>query len=54
VVVADTSPARRDHVAQHLGLTTSIPPIRCLSSLSATFGGSLAQKVIDATEISRR
>ena len=32
VVVADTSPARRDHVAQHLGLTTSIPPIRCLPS----------------------
>lgn len=32
VVVADTSPARRDHVAQHLGLTTLDPPIHCLPS----------------------
>ncbi len=50
VVVADTSPARRDHVAQHLGLTTLDPSDPLFTEqLSATFDGSLAQKVIDAT-----
>ena len=50
VVGADTSPARRDHVAQHLGLTTLDPSDPLFTEqLSATFDGSLAQKVIDAT-----
>ena len=50
VVVADTSPARRDHVAQHLGLATLDPSDpQFTERLCAAFGGSLAQKVIDAT-----
>ncbi|MCU8665184.1 zinc-binding dehydrogenase, partial [Klebsiella pneumoniae] len=39
-----------DHVAQHLGLTTLDPSDPLFTEqLSATFDGSLAQKVIDAT-----
>ncbi|STV96394.1 alcohol dehydrogenase GroES domain protein [Klebsiella michiganensis] len=50
VVVADTSPARCDHVAQHLGLATLDPSDpQFTERLCAAFGGSLAQKVIDAT-----
>ncbi|MDV2861046.1 zinc-binding alcohol dehydrogenase family protein [Phytobacter ursingii] len=50
VVVADTSAARRAHVDTFLGLTTLDPSAEDFdASLRAAFGGSLAQKVIDAT-----
>jgi 2-desacetyl-2-hydroxyethyl bacteriochlorophyllide A dehydrogenase len=50
VVVADTSAARRAHVDTFLGLTTLDPSAADFdASLRAAFGGSLAQKVIDAT-----
>ncbi|XWJ91701.1 zinc-binding alcohol dehydrogenase family protein [Phytobacter ursingii] len=50
VVVADTSAARRAHVEKHLGLVTLDPSSADFdASLRAAFGGSLAQKVIDAT-----
>lgn len=50
VLVADTSAARRTHVEKHLGLVTLDPSsVNFDASLRAAFGGSLAQKVIDAT-----
>lgn len=50
VVVADTSLARREHVAKQLGLATLDPSHAGFDAqLRAAFGGSLAQKVIDAT-----
>ena len=50
VVMADTSAARRAHVEKHLGLVTLDPSSADFdASLRAAFGGSLAQKVIDAT-----
>lgn len=50
VVVADTSPARRDHVATRLELPLLDPSAEDFDAqLRAQFGGSLAQKVIDAT-----
>ncbi|POT56247.1 galactonate oxidoreductase [Citrobacter amalonaticus] len=50
VVVADTSPARRQHVTSHLGLPVVDPSADDFEGrLRAHFGGSLAQKVIDAT-----
>lgn len=50
VVVADTSPARREHVATRLELPLLDPSAEDFDAqLWAQFGGSLAQKVIDAT-----
>lgn len=50
VVVADTSPARREHVATHLGVAVLDPSAGDFDAqLRAQFDGSLAQKVIDAT-----
>ncbi|HFU8477280.1 TPA: zinc-binding alcohol dehydrogenase family protein [Escherichia coli] len=50
VVVADTSPARREHVATRLELPLLDPSAEDFDAqLRAQFGGSLAQKVIDAT-----
>ena len=50
VLVADTSAARRAHVEKHLGLVTLDPSSADFDAhLRAAFGGSLAQKVIDAT-----
>lgn len=50
VVVADTSPARREHVARCLGVPTLDPSADDFSAqLRAQCGGALAQKVIDAT-----
>ncbi|EGE0307670.1 galactonate oxidoreductase [Escherichia coli] len=50
VVVADTSPARREHVATRLELPVLDPSAEDFDAqLRAQFGGSLAQKVIDAT-----
>ncbi len=48
--MADTSPARREHVATRLELPSLDPSAEDLNAqLRAQFGGSLAQKVIDAT-----
>lgn len=50
VVVADTSPARREHVVSRLGLPVIDPSAEDFDAqLRDQFGGSLAQKVIDAT-----
>lgn len=50
VVVADTCVARREHVQMQLGLDTLDPSqADFVERLRARFGGSLAQKVIDAT-----
>lgn len=57
VVVADTSPARREHVATRLELPVLDPSAEDFDAQLraqfggslAQFGGSLAQKVIDAT-----
>lgn len=50
VVMADTSPARREHVQQCLGVAALDPSAADFTSqLRAQFGGALAQKVIDAT-----
>ncbi|CBG91535.1 zinc-binding alcohol dehydrogenase family protein [Citrobacter rodentium] len=50
VVVADTSPARRDHVASRLALPVVDPSAADFTDqLRAQFNGALAQKVIDAT-----
>ena len=50
VVVVDTSPARREHVIRHLELPVLDPFAEDFDDqLRAQFGGSLAQKVIDAT-----
>ncbi|MEH2922315.1 zinc-binding alcohol dehydrogenase family protein [Samsonia erythrinae] len=50
VVVADTSPARREHVSAHLGLPVIDPSAEDFETqLRAQFGGALAEKVIDAT-----
>lgn len=50
VVVADTSPARREHVASRLGLPVLDPSaVDFDAQLRAQFSGALAQKVIDAT-----
>ncbi|CAG77278.1 putative zinc-binding dehydrogenase [Pectobacterium atrosepticum SCRI1043] len=50
VVVADTSAARREHVIAHLGLSVVDPSAEDFEAqLRAEFGGSLAEKVIDAT-----
>ncbi|MEH3413163.1 MULTISPECIES: zinc-binding alcohol dehydrogenase family protein [Enterobacteriaceae] len=50
VLVADTSAARRAHVEKHLDLVTLDPSSADFEALlRAAFGGSLAQKVIDAT-----
>ena len=50
VLVADTSPARREHVATRLELPLLDPSAEDFDAqLRAQFGGSLAQKVIDAT-----
>ncbi|NIF37912.1 zinc-binding alcohol dehydrogenase family protein [Enterobacter sp. Tr-810] len=50
VVVADTSPARREHVIARLGVPVIDPSADDFDALlRAQFGGSLAQKVIDAT-----
>ncbi|EOL6890137.1 zinc-binding alcohol dehydrogenase family protein [Escherichia coli] len=50
VLVADTSPARREHVATRLELPVLDPSAEDFDAqLRAQFGGSLAQKVIDAT-----
>lgn len=50
VVVADTSPARRDHVVSRLGVTALDPAAGdFVDRLRAAFNGSLAQKVLDAT-----
>ena len=50
VVVADTSPTRREHVATRLELPVLDPSAEDFDDqLRAQFGGSLAQKVIDAT-----
>lgn len=50
VLVADTSAFRREHVVKNLGLPVIDPSISDFDAqLRAAFGGSLAQKVIDAT-----
>ncbi|WP_113627101.1 zinc-binding alcohol dehydrogenase family protein [Pectobacterium peruviense] len=50
VVVADTSADRREHVIAHLGLSVVDPSAEDFEAqLRAEFGGSLAEKVIDAT-----
>ncbi|ENG2552226.1 TPA: zinc-binding alcohol dehydrogenase family protein [Citrobacter farmeri] len=50
VVVADTSSARREHVTSRLGLPVVDPSAQDFEALlRAQFGGSLAQKVLDAT-----
>ncbi|WMY73816.1 zinc-binding alcohol dehydrogenase family protein [Buttiauxella selenatireducens] len=50
VVVADTSPARREHVISRLALPVIDPSAEDFDlQLRAQFDGSLAQKVIDAT-----
>lgn len=50
VVVADTSGSRREHVVNHLGVEAVDPAAADFDArLRAHFGGSLAQKVIDAT-----
>ncbi|CAM7601612.1 zinc-binding alcohol dehydrogenase family protein [Citrobacter sedlakii] len=50
VVVADTSPARREHVATRLGLPVVDPSATDFDAqLRAQFDGALAQKVLDAT-----
>ncbi|EPC0821699.1 zinc-binding alcohol dehydrogenase family protein [Escherichia albertii] len=50
VVVADTSPTRREHVATYLELPVLDPSAEDFDAqLRKQFGGSLAQKVIDAT-----
>lgn len=50
VVVADTSAARREHVIAHLNLSVVDPSTEDFEAqLRAEFGGSLAEKVIDAT-----
>ena len=50
VVVADTSPARREHVAACLKLPALDPGAADFADrLRGQFGGALAQKVIDAT-----
>lgn len=50
VVVADTSAARREHVASRLDLPVVDPSAADFEAqLRALFGGSLAQKVLDAT-----
>ncbi|RPH30967.1 zinc-binding alcohol dehydrogenase family protein [Buttiauxella warmboldiae] len=50
VIVADTSEARRMHVAKNLGLETLDPSHADFErQIRAAFSGSLAQKVIDAT-----
>ncbi|WP_436859299.1 zinc-binding alcohol dehydrogenase family protein [Citrobacter tructae] len=50
VVVADTSPARRDHVVSRLGVAALDPAAGdFVDRLRAAFNGSLAQKVLDAT-----
>lgn len=50
VVVADTSAARREHVIAHLNLSVVDPSDEDFEAqLRAEFGGSLAEKVIDAT-----
>lgn len=50
VVVADTSPARREHVTAQLGVPVVDPSADDFDTqVRAQFGGSLAQKVIDAT-----
>ncbi|MCU6669522.1 zinc-binding alcohol dehydrogenase family protein [Enterobacteriaceae bacterium H4N4] len=50
VVMADTSPARREHVQHCLGVTALDPSAADFTDqLRAQFGGALAQKVIDAT-----
>lgn len=50
VVVADTSPARREHVAEFLGLPTVDPAAADFNDrLRAQFDGALAKTVIDAT-----
>jgi 2-desacetyl-2-hydroxyethyl bacteriochlorophyllide A dehydrogenase len=50
VVVADTSAARREHVIAHLNLSVVDPSAEDFEAqLRAEFGGSLAEKVIDAT-----
>ncbi|WP_313824771.1 zinc-binding alcohol dehydrogenase family protein [Leclercia sp.] len=50
VIVADTSPARREHVQACLGVPTLDPSAADFTDqLRAQCGGPLAQKVIDAT-----
>lgn len=50
VVVADTSAARREHVASRLDLPVVDPSAADFEAqLRALFGGPLAQKVLDAT-----
>ncbi|KHN51502.1 zinc-binding alcohol dehydrogenase family protein [Pectobacterium fontis] len=50
VVVADTSAARREHVIANLNLSVVDPSAEDFATqLRAEFGGSLAEKVIDAT-----
>ncbi|MCL6335377.1 zinc-binding alcohol dehydrogenase family protein [Pectobacterium carotovorum subsp. carotovorum] len=50
VVVADTSAARREHVIANLNLPVVDPSAEDFEAqLRAEFGGSLAEKVIDAT-----
>ncbi len=50
VVMADTSGSRREHVVNHLGVEAVDPAAADFDArLRAHFGGSLAQKVIDAT-----
>ncbi|MBU9826859.1 zinc-binding alcohol dehydrogenase family protein [Rahnella perminowiae] len=50
VVVADTSPERRQHVKEKLGLLSIDPSEENFEvQLCGAFGGSLAQKLIDAT-----
>ncbi|PVY72863.1 zinc-binding alcohol dehydrogenase family protein [Pectobacterium versatile] len=50
VVVADTSAARREHVIANLNLPVVDPSVEDFEAqLRAEFGGSLAEKVIDAT-----
>ncbi|MEI7108178.1 zinc-binding alcohol dehydrogenase family protein [Pectobacterium versatile] len=50
VVVADTSAARREHVIANLNLPVVDPSTEDFEAqLRAEFGGSLAEKVIDAT-----
>jgi len=50
VVVADTSPARREHVQRSLGVAALDPSAADFTDrLRAEYDGALAQKVIDAT-----
>ncbi|MEJ6120318.1 zinc-binding alcohol dehydrogenase family protein [Vibrio sp. 2-Bac 85] len=54
VVVADTSPERRNHVQNVLGLATIDPSHENTeASIRSNFSGYLAQKVIDATGSAR-